>query len=98
VFRDLGVADQAYAWAARAYEIWGRSPEDGVMQTYAQSTLSDPRARTLATQAEAAMRARSFSEAHALFEQALTFEAGPGRAYLQDRVAASQRAIDKYGG
>jgi tetratricopeptide (TPR) repeat protein len=95
-YRDLGEVEEAYAWAARAYAEWGRAPEDEVMQVYAQSTLTDSRARTLATQAEAAMLARHFSEAHALFEQALTFEAD--NQYLQDRIGASQRAVDKYGG
>jgi hypothetical protein len=42
------------------------------------------------------MRARHFSEALGLFEQALTFE--PNNTYLQDRIGAAQRAIDKYGG
>ena len=65
------------------------------METYAQSTLTDSRARTLATQAEAAMRARSYADANALFQQALTFE--PKSAYLQDRLGAAQRAVDKYG-
>ncbi len=96
VYRDLGVTDQAYAWATRAYAIWDRSLEDAVMGTYAQATLSDPNARTLATQAEAAMRARHFSDAHTLFSQALTFQ--PTSTYLQDRIGAAQRAIDKYGG
>jgi O-antigen ligase len=95
VYRDLGVADAAYAWAVRAYSETGRSLEDAVMGTYAQSTLTDTRARTLADQAEAAMRARTFSDAHTLFQQALTFE--PNSQYLQDRIGASQRAIDKYG-
>jgi O-antigen ligase len=95
VYRDLGVADAAYAWAVRSYAMTGRSLEDAVMGTYAQSTLSDSRARTLADQAEAAMRARTFSDAHTLFQQALTFE--PNSQYLQDRIGASQRAIDKYG-
>jgi hypothetical protein len=95
VYRDLGVADEAYAWAVRAYGLTGRSLEDAVMETYAQSTLTDSRARTLATQAEAAMRARSYSDANTLFQQALTFE--PKSAYLQDRIGASQRAVDKYG-
>ncbi len=99
VYRDLGAADQAYAWAARAYAAWDRAPEDAVMQVYAQSTLTDDRARTLATQGEAAMRARTFTEANALFQQALTFEpADAGRTYLEDRVGASARAIAKYGG
>ena len=96
VYRDLGVTDQAYAWATRAYAIWDRSLEDAVMGTYAQSTLSDSRARTLADQAEAAMRARHFSDAHTLFTQALTFQ--PGSVYLQDRIGAAQRAVNKYGG
>jgi O-antigen ligase len=95
VYRDLGVADAAYAWAVRAYSMTGRSLEDAVMGTYAQSTLTDTRARTLADQAEAAMRARTFSDAHTLFEQAQTFE--PRSQYLEDRIGASQRAIDKYG-
>ncbi len=96
VYRDLGFADEAYAWAARAYAAWGRPPEDAVMQVYAQSTLTDDRARVLAQQAEAAMRARNFGEAHTLFEQALSF--APGSVYLQDRLDASQRAVHKYGG
>jgi O-antigen ligase len=95
VYRDQGEADQAYAWAVRAYAMTGRSLEDQVMGSYAQATLSDSRARTLADQAEAAMRARTFGEAHVLFEQALVFE--PSSVYLQDRIGASQRAIDKYG-
>ena len=82
--------------AQLAYAIWDRSLEDAVMGTYAQSTLSDSRARTLADQGEAAMRARHFSEAHTLFVQALTFQ--PGSTYLQDRIGAAQRAVDKYGG
>jgi hypothetical protein len=94
VYRDLGVADAAYAWAVRAYSMTGRSLEDAVMGTYAQSTLTDTRARTLADQAEAAMRARTFSDAHTLFQQAQTFE--PTSQYLQDRIGASQRAVDKY--
>jgi O-antigen ligase len=96
VYRALGFADQAYAWAARAYDVRGRPVEDAVMRTYAQSTLNDSRARTLADQAEAAMQARHFTEAHSLFEQSLSFE--PSNAYLQDRIGAAQRAIDKYGG
>jgi O-antigen ligase len=95
VYRDLGVADAAYAWAVRSYSMTGRSLEDSVMGTYAQSTLTDTRARTLADQAEAAMRARTFSDAHTLFEQAQTFE--PDSQYLTDRIGASQRAVDKYG-
>jgi O-antigen ligase len=95
LYRDLGFADEAYTWAARAYVAWGRPPEDSVMQAYAQSTLHDSRAQNLADQAEAAMRARTFGIARTLFEQALTFE--PGNAYLQDRIGAAQRAVDKYG-
>jgi O-antigen ligase len=95
VYRDLGVAEAAYDWAVRSYSMTGRSLEDVVMGTYAQSTLTDTRARTLADQAEAAMRARTFGDAHTLFQQAQTFE--PVSPYLQDRVGASQRAIDKYG-
>jgi Flp pilus assembly protein TadD len=69
------------------------------MQVYAQSTLAvldDDRARTLADQAEAAMRARTFGEAVALFQRALTFK--PDSPYLQDRLGAAQRAVAKYGG
>jgi hypothetical protein len=95
VYRDLGVEDEAYRWAVRAYGVTGRSLEDAVMESYAQSTLTDSRARTLATQAEAAMRAKSYAEANSLFQQALTFEATS--AYLKDRIGASQRAVDKYG-
>jgi hypothetical protein len=95
VYRDLGFADEGYAWAARAYAAWGRPPEDAVMQVYAQSTLHDSRAQNLADQAEAAMRGRTFSDARTLFEQALTFE--PSNAYLQDRIGAAQRAVSKYG-
>jgi O-antigen ligase/polysaccharide polymerase Wzy-like membrane protein len=95
VYRDLGATDAAYALAVRSYSLTGRSLEDAVMGTYAQATLSDPRARTLADQAEAAMRARTFGDAHTLFQQALTFE--PDSQYLQDRIGASQRAVDKYG-
>ena len=42
------------------------------------------------------MRWRSFSEARALFEQALVFR--PDSPYLQDRLGAAQRAVAKYGG
>jgi hypothetical protein len=95
VYRDLGFSDDAYAWAARAYSAWGRAPEDAIMQVYAQATLSDTRAQTLATQAEAAMRGRRFAQARDLFTQALTFQ--PGSAYLTDRVGAADRAVTKYG-
>lgn len=99
VYRDLGFAEDAYAWAAHAYATQQRPPEDAVMQVYAQSTLAvldDDRARTLAEQAEAAMRARTFGQAVSLFQQALTFK--PESAYLQDRLGAAQRAVAKYGG
>jgi hypothetical protein len=95
LYRDLGFSDEAYAWAARAYDAWGRAPELGVMQVYAQSTLTDSRAQNLAEQAEAAMRARRFGEARDLFQQALTFQ--PGSAYLTDREGAADRAVAKYG-
>jgi tetratricopeptide (TPR) repeat protein len=99
LYRDLGFAEDGYAWAARAYASWGRLPEDAVIQVYAQSTLAvldDNRARTLADQAEAAMRARTFGEARSLFQQALTFQ--PDSPYLLDRLGAAQRAVVKYGG
>ena len=98
LYRDLGFAEQGYAWAARAYATWGRPPEDAVMQVYAQSTLAildDDRARLLADQAETAMRWRTFGDARTLFQQALSFE--PDSPYLQDRLGAAQRAVDKYG-
>jgi hypothetical protein len=98
LYRDLGFAQEGYTLAARAYAAWGRSTEDVVMQTYAQSTLAvldDFRARTLADQAEAAMRARTFSDARDLFQQALIFQ--PDSPYLQDRLGAAQRAVAKYG-
>jgi O-antigen ligase len=99
LYRNLGFAEDAYAWAARAYASWERPPEDAVMQVYAQSTLAvldDDRARTLADQAEGFMRARSFGQARSLFQQALTFK--PDSPYLQDRLGAAQRAVVKYGG
>lgn len=98
LYRDFGFAEQGYAWAARAYASWGRRPEDAVMQKYAQSTLAvldDDRARTLADQAETAMRYGLFGQARVLFEQALSFV--PNSPYLQDRVGAAQRAVEKYG-
>jgi len=33
VYRDLGFAEDAYAWAARAYASWQRPPEDAVIQS-----------------------------------------------------------------
>src|SRR4029453_13073618 len=88
LYRDAGFAEDAYTWAADAYAAWGRPPEDTVMRVYAENTLTDDegghRARTLATQAEAAMRARSFGLAVDLFSQALVF--APTPAYLQDRL------------
>jgi O-antigen ligase len=99
LYRDFGFAEQGYTWAARAYATWGRLPVDAVIQVYAQSTLAvldDDRARTLATQAEAAMRARTFGEAYSLFQQALIFK--PDSPYLHDRLGAAQRAVVKYGG
>jgi Tfp pilus assembly protein PilF len=97
-YRDLGFAETASVWATRAYATWGRPAEGAAMQAYARATLAvmdDFRARTLADQAEAAMRARRFGEAHALFQEALTFR--PESAYLQDRLGAARRAVDKYG-
>ena len=99
LYRDAGFAEDAYTWAADAYAAWGRPPEDAVMRVYAENTLTDDegghRARTLATQAEAAKRARSFGSAVDLFSQALVF--APHNAYLVDRVGAAQRAVAKYG-
>jgi O-antigen ligase len=99
VYRDLGAAQQAYAWAARAYATWNREPDDRVLLTYAQNTLANDagghRARTLAEQAEAAMRARAFGQAAHLFQQALAF--APTNAYLQDRLGGAERGIERYG-
>ena len=96
LYRDQGSTDEAYAWAARAYDRWGRPPEQGVMQTYAEATLTDSRAQNLAEQAEAAMRAREFGDARTLFQQALIFEP-QGSPYLTERVGAADRAVAKYG-
>ncbi|MDQ3811699.1 MAG: O-antigen ligase family protein [Chloroflexota bacterium] len=99
VYRDAGFAAEAYAWASRAYSARGRPPEDSVMRVYAENTLTSDegghRARTLAEQAEAAMRARSFGEAAELFRQALAFK--PESVYLQDRLGAAERAVARYG-
>ena len=90
-----GSAEEAYAWAARAYATWGREPDDRVLQVYAQNTLADNegghRARTLAEQAEAAMRARAFGQAAVLFQQALTF--APDNVYLQRPARRGARAL-----
>jgi hypothetical protein len=98
-YRDAGFPAEAYSWASRAYEATGRNFEDAVMQVYAQNTLTDDegghRARTLATQAEAEMRARRFGNAVAMFTEALSFK--PDNTYLQDRQGAAQRAVAKYG-
>ena len=99
LYRDLGSANEAYRWATRAYESWGRAQTDTdpILLVYKRATLQDsPNAQTLADQAEAAMAARDFRHAQALFEQALVFK--PDSAYLQDRAAAAQRAVEKYGG
>ncbi|HET6315662.1 MAG TPA: hypothetical protein VFG86_04330, partial [Chloroflexota bacterium] len=98
-YRDAGLPVEAYAWASRAYVATDRNFEDAVMQTYASDTLTDDegghRARTLATQAEAEMRARRFGNAVTLFTEALSFKSD--NAYLQDRQGAAQRAVAKYG-
>ena len=97
LYRDMGFVDQAYAWATRAYSMWGRPPPDAVLRAYAEQTLPDDyRARTLADQAEAAMHARAFGDARSLFQQALTF--APGSAYLQDRLAAAERGMSRQNG
>jgi hypothetical protein len=62
-----------------------------VLRVYQQATLSDANARVLADQGEAALHARDYASALALFQQALTFQ--PGSAYLQERVAAAQRGL-----
>jgi hypothetical protein len=98
-YRDAGLPSDAYTWAARAYTATDRNFEDAVMQVYAADTLTDDegghRARTLATQAEAEMRARRFGNAVTLFGEALTFK--PDSTYLQDREGAAERAVAKYG-
>jgi hypothetical protein len=90
-YRELGFAGEAYAWANAAYQAWGRPPQDAVLRVYQQATLSDANARVLADQGEAALHARDYASAQALFQQALTFQ--PGSAYLQERVAAAQRGL-----
>jgi hypothetical protein len=97
LYRDMGFADEAYAWATRAYATWGRPAPDAVLHAYAQQTLPDDfRVRTLADQAEAAMHARAFADAQSLFQQALVF--APSSAYLQDRLGAAQRGISRQNG
>ncbi len=99
LYRDLGFANDAYTWATRAYDAWGRpqADTDPILLVYKRETLADsPNAQTLADQGEAAMTARDFSAAAALFQQALTFS--PANSYLQDRLGAAQRGVAKYGG
>jgi hypothetical protein len=97
LYRDMGFADQAYAWATRAYSLWGRPAPDAVLRAYAEQTLPDDyRARTLADQAEADMHARAFGDALSLFQQALTF--APGSPYLQDRLGAAERGVRRQNG
>ena len=99
LYRDLGSANEAYRWAARAYETWGRAQTDTdpILLVYKRATLQDsPNAQTLADQAEAAMHARAFSDARALFAQALTF--APGSAYLQDRLGDAERGASRQNG
>ena len=69
VYRDLGRPGRGLRLGGARLRRRGPAPEDAVMETYAQSTLTDSRARTLATQAEAAMRARSYADANALFHR-----------------------------
>jgi O-Antigen ligase len=97
LYRDMGFSDEAYAWANRAYAMWGRPAPDVVLRAYAQQTLPDDfRVRTLADQAEAAMHARAYADAVGLFEQALTFKADS--PYLQDRLAEAERAASRQNG
>lgn len=99
LYRDLGFDNDAYTWATRAYAAWGRpqADTDPILLVYKRETLADsPNAQTLADQGEAAMTARDFSAAAALFQQALTFS--PDNSYLQDRLGAAQRGVEKYGG
>jgi tetratricopeptide (TPR) repeat protein len=94
LYRDLGFVEEAYGWARRAYETSGRPQPDPVMLVYRQATAKDDfRVRTLAEQGEAAMRARAFDEALSLFEQALAF--APDNPYLQDRVGAAERGVQR---
>jgi hypothetical protein len=97
LYRDMGFSDEAYAWANRAYAMWGRPAPDVVLRAYAQQTLPDDfRVRTLADQAEAAMHARAYADAVGLFEQALTFKSDS--PYLQDRLAEAERAASRQNG
>jgi hypothetical protein len=96
VYRDLGFANDAYALAIGAFEAWGRAPADPILLPYEQATLADDfRAQTLARQGESALRAHAYAVAVQRFEQALGFQ--PASRYLQDRLGAAQRAVQKYG-
>jgi O-antigen ligase len=99
LYRDMGFADQAYAWANRAYATWRRPAPDVVLRAYAEQTLPDDfRIRVLVDQGEAAMHARAYADAASLFRQALSFAAGSPSPYLQDRLAEAERAASRQNG
>lgn len=88
--RDLGDAAEALALAQDAYRALGRPMPNVVAQAYGRATLKDdPRVRTLADQADAAMRALRYGEAATLYRQALQFD--PGSAYLSTQLANAER-------
>jgi len=101
LYRDLAFANDGYSWAMRAYAAWGRTPTDTdpILLAYSRATLQDnPSAQRLAEQGEAALRARDFEAARRLFGQALSFGTGPPNPYLQERLGAAERGVEKYGG
>ncbi len=95
-YRALGFGDEAYGWATRAFEAWGRAPPEPVLREYKRATLADnPAAITLAEQGEAALRARRYGEALDLFRQALAL--APESAYLRERLGDAARGVERYG-
>ncbi len=96
LYRELGFVDDAYRWATRAFDVWGRAPAQPILGVYEQSTLADnPAAITLAEQGETALRQRRFGDALRLFQQARGL--APGSQYLLDRVGDAERGVQKYG-
>jgi tetratricopeptide (TPR) repeat protein len=94
LYRDLGFSHDAYQWASRAYQTWGRPASVPVMHTYLQAALpDDARVRTLVDQAEAATRGADYRQAIMLYQAALTFD--PDDAYLLDRIGDAERAAAK---
>ncbi len=96
VYLALGFGDEAYAWAARAYQTWGRTPPTAVIGGYERATLPDDSRGVLGPlvdQGEAAVHARDFATALDRFQQA--YRLAPHSAYLADRVAYAQRKLEQ---